>query len=65
MQWNEDGKAFKIVNQSKFISETLPIYYNHTNIASFIRQLNKFQFKSQAWGTLTYGHPKFQRGKPN
>lgn len=45
IQWCNDGTSFVIKDQNKFCSELLPIYYKHNNMASFIRQLNKYGFR--------------------
>jgi hypothetical protein len=44
IQWNEDGKSFKVTNQQKFQQEILPLYFKHSNFTSFIRQLNMYGF---------------------
>ncbi|KAF6210857.1 hypothetical protein GE061_013968 [Apolygus lucorum] len=42
--WSEDGTSFIIKDQVRFCSQLLPRYYKHNNMASFIRQLNKYGF---------------------
>uniref|UniRef100_A0A0A9Z1H6 Heat shock factor protein 1 n=3 Tax=Lygus hesperus TaxID=30085 RepID=A0A0A9Z1H6_LYGHE len=42
--WAEDGTSFFIKDQVRFCSQLLPRYYKHNNMASFIRQLNKYGF---------------------
>ena len=37
IRWSENGEALTIVNMPKFIEETLPKYFNHNNISSFVR----------------------------
>lgn len=44
IHWGEDGKYFVIENMYDFIEKILPKYYNHNNFASFVRQLNKYNF---------------------
>ncbi|XP_036140786.1 heat shock factor protein isoform X3 [Monomorium pharaonis] len=42
--WSPSGRSFFIRNQAKFTSDLLPHYYKHSNMASFIRQLNMYGF---------------------
>ena len=44
IHWDNDGKYFVIENMYDFIEKILPKYYNHNNYASFVRQLNKYNF---------------------
>lgn len=44
IHWGNDGKYFIIENMYDFIEKILPKYYNHKNYASFVRQLNKYNF---------------------
>ncbi|KAG0721516.1 Heat shock factor protein [Chionoecetes opilio] len=36
----ESGRSFLIQNQAEFARDLLPQYYKHSNMASFVRQLN-------------------------
>ena len=42
--WTDDGTSFRIRDQSQFASCLLPYYYKHSNMASFVRQLNMYGF---------------------
>jgi len=44
IHWDNEGKYFIIENIYDFIEKILPKYYNHNNYASFVRQLNKYNF---------------------
>ena len=44
IHWGNDGKYFIIENLYDFTEKILPKYYNHNNYASFVRQLNKYNF---------------------
>ena len=44
IHWGNDGKYFIIENLYDFTEKILPKYYNHSNYASFVRQLNKYNF---------------------
>jgi len=42
--WTEDGSSFRIRDPTTFAASLLPYYYKHSNMASFIRQLNMYGF---------------------
>ncbi|XP_011868546.1 PREDICTED: heat shock factor protein 1-like isoform X2 [Vollenhovia emeryi] len=42
--WASDGKSFFVKNSEKFTIDTLPHYFKHSNMASFVRQLNMYGF---------------------
>ena len=42
--WGDDGSTFIIKNQGEFTKTMLPYYYKHSNMASFVRQLNMYGF---------------------
>ena len=42
--WSDDGGSFIIKNQGEFTKTMLPYYYKHSNMASFVRQLNMYGF---------------------
>lgn len=44
IHWSDNGLSFIIQNQSRFSKEVLPMYFKHSNMASFIRQLNMYGF---------------------
>ena len=44
IHWDDNGKYFIIENMYDFTEKILPKYYNHNNFASFVRQLNKYNF---------------------
>ena len=65
--WSDDGLQFEIKDQVKFIAEILPEYFKHNNFASFIRQLNMYDFQKTNKRTsnkLIYSHPLFRKDKP-
>lgn len=68
--WDESGKSFHVFDQGRFAKEILPLYFKHSNIASFIRQLNMYGFRKvtnieQGLKTekddLEFQHPYFQK----
>jgi len=44
ISWSEEGTSFIIKNQPEFAQSLLPYYYKHSNMASFVRQLNMYGF---------------------
>ena len=73
--WTDDGDNFVVLDTGKFTSTILPNHFKHSNFASFVRQLNKYDFhkvkrtqeerwKSQ-YGELSweFNHPYFKKGQ--
>ncbi|EGR30077.1 hypothetical protein IMG5_142700, partial [Ichthyophthirius multifiliis] len=63
--WNEDGKSFLIRKQNAFRDQLLPQYFKHNNYASFVRQLNMYDFHKvrNESGDSEYKNDLFQKGK--
>ena len=71
--WTDDGNSFTIKNQGEFTKTLLPYYYKHSNMASFVRQLNMYDFHKvmnvEAGGLrgerdeVEFAHPFFERGQ--
>ena len=59
--WVNDGNAFEIMNLPIFISEILPEYFKHSNLSSFIRQLNMYDFHKLPGEGYFFSHPLFKR----
>ena len=67
IHWDNSGKYLIISNISKFSDIILPLYYKHNNYASFVRQLNIYDFhklKSEN-GKQVFQHRLFTRVKSN
>jgi len=70
--WSNGGIAFTIQDQTRFETEVLPKYFNHSKFSSFIRQLNFYGFtKCRGEADLQthtpavrFAHEFFQKGKP-
>jgi len=65
ISWNPEGTAIIIRNPTEFAQTTLPIYFKHNNLNSFIRQLNMYDFhkKKTPDGEHVYYHELFQKEK--
>ncbi|XP_060182774.1 heat stress transcription factor A-2-like [Lycium barbarum] len=63
ISWSPSGTSFVICDHIRFSFELLPKYFKHTNMSSFIYQLNNYGFKKiglQKWEFENYW---FQAGK--
>ena len=67
LSWTEDGTGFVIKSPAEFSERILPKYFKHSNLASFIRQLNMYDFhKKRSTGKeQTFKHPLFLKGQPD
>jgi len=73
ISWSEEGTSFIIKNQPEFARSLLPYYYKHSNMASFVRQLNMYGFHKvmsvESGGLkgdkdeIEFAHPYFIRGQ--
>ena len=39
IRWKSNGVSFEIVNEQRLINEILPLYFKHSNLSSFVRQV--------------------------
>ena len=65
VDWNEEGTALIIKKPTEFGQKVLPTYFKHSNLTSFVRQLNMYDFhkrRTQKYDHVYY-HDLFQRGK--
>lgn len=63
IRWTPDGQRLQLGNLEKFELVTLPQYFNHNKMSSFVRQLNNYGF-AKAAGELEYGSKYFVKNKP-
>ncbi|CAK7271729.1 kinase-regulated stress-responsive transcription factor skn7 [Sporothrix epigloea] len=74
VRWGNDGESFVVLENEKFTKTILPKHFKHSNFASFVRQLNKYDFHkvrhNEETGQSAYGpgswefkHPEFHQHK--
>lgn len=44
VRWTDTGDSFVVLDTGKFTTQILPNHFKHSNFASFVRQLNKYDF---------------------
>ncbi|KAM3530033.1 hypothetical protein MY4038_005117 [Beauveria bassiana] len=70
-RWGKDGDTFVVVEGEKFTRSILPKHFKHSNMSSFIRQLNKYDFhkvkpsadadgSAPSGNVLEFKHPNFR-----
>jgi heat shock transcription factor 1 len=73
ISWSPDGRSFVIHDQTTFAQTQLPYYYKHSNMSSFVRQLNMYDFhkvvgvesgglKSEKQEEMEFQHQFFLKG---
>lgn len=44
VRWTKNGDSFVVIDTNEFTKDILPRHFKHSNFASFVRQLNKYDF---------------------
>lgn len=75
IHWSQNGDSFIIVDPIEFCNTVLASHFKHSNISSFIRQLNKYDFHKIRANTTAkkrlqnkmweFSHPNFKRNRPD
>lgn len=65
VSWTDDGRSFVVKNVKAFCEDVLPKYFKHNNYASFVRQLNMYDFHKLRDEENVFRHNMFQRDKPH
>ncbi|KAI2631193.1 HSF-type DNA-binding-domain-containing protein [Xylaria nigripes] len=71
VRWGDQGDSFVVLENERFTKTILPKHFKHSNFASFVRQLNKYDFHkvrhNEENGQSPYGtsawefkHPEFR-----
>ena len=67
IRWGPDGQTVIISDSNGLTKKVLPKFYNHSNFASFVRQLNMYNFhkvrSNQKNGEEKYIHNEFKKSK--
>ncbi|BGP23054.1 kinase-regulated stress-responsive transcription factor skn7 [Rhodotorula toruloides] len=68
VSWGHDGSTFVVKDMNQFTTAILPAHFKHSNFASFVRQLNKYDFhkvKNNDDGPSPYGENTWEFRHPN
>ncbi|XP_007892511.1 heat shock factor protein 2 [Callorhinchus milii] len=73
VSWSRNGTCFQVSNEGRFAKEILPLYFKHSNMPSFIRQLNMYGFHKVVLvdgrlprdldDVIEFQHPYFRQGE--
>lgn len=68
IRWGFDGKSFIIVDPTEFSNGVLAEHFKHSNMSSFVRQLNKYDFhkvKSNENSKMKFGSSMWEFAHKN
>ncbi|CAD8100719.1 unnamed protein product [Paramecium primaurelia] len=61
VSWNDNGDGFQVKDINIFQNDILPNYFKHSNFASFVRQLNMYDFHKTEKNS--FKHKLFRRNQ--
>ena len=64
ISWHDGGSALVVWRPKLFASKILPMHFNHSNFASFERQLNFYRFQKMGVGDNKPTGKRLRRGAP-
>ncbi|XP_016394573.1 heat shock factor protein 1 [Sinocyclocheilus rhinocerous] len=59
--WSQDGCSFLVQDEQQFSKEVLPLYFKHSNMTSFVRQLNMCTDNESLWRELDSLRQNYQQ----
>ena len=62
--WEASGRSFVIRRVGDFTEVVLPSYFKHSNMSSFVRQLNQYGFHKVSHERWEFEHEYFRRDRP-
>ena len=68
VSWGYTNDSFVVKDMNSFTRSILPLHFKHSNFASFVRQLNKYDFhkvKNPEDGMSRYGEHTWEFKHPN
>ncbi|KAF6004161.1 kinase-regulated stress-responsive transcription factor skn7 [Cyanidiococcus yangmingshanensis] len=65
VNWEESGDSFVIWRVGDFTEKVLPAYFKHSNMSSFVRQLNQYGFHKISHERWEFQHDFFKRDRPD